>query len=258
MSKTGVALLILMTFLLSQQVFGFDHAHGKWAQVLVGYRTVDGLIKYKNLKSDTALNKTHNFNTYLAEIQNVSRKEYESWSESNKKSFLINAYNALTIKLVVDHYPVTSIKKIGGLFTKAWRVEFFSLLNGAIKSLDPIEHDWLRPKFKDFRIHAAVNCASISCPVLRGDAFVGDSLDAQLDEQMKMWLKDKTRNVIKLGDPTYSVSKIFDWYKTDFNEWGGGVPAVIARYYSKEMTEANSDVKLKYLEYNWDLNDAQL
>lgn len=251
-------LSLLAIFFLSIPAFAFDHIHLRWSEVLKKYQNTQGYVSYKKLKEDAALDKKHNFYQYLAEIQSVKQSEFDRWTSDEKKAFLINSYNALTFKLIVDHYPVASIKKIGGIFTKPWSLEFFSLLEGKIKKLDPIEHEWLRPTFKDYRIHAAVNCASVSCPPLRSEAFVASKLDAQLDDQMKLWLNDKTRNQINYQTKVFKVSKIIDWYKADFEDWGGGVVNVINKYVTNSLPrEISSQIKVQYLPYNWDLNEAK-
>lgn len=233
--------------LLAAHAQAFDHKHTGWNTTLSQSLDASGRVRYATLKKE--LTPSHPFTVYVQSVQQVSEVEYQKWTPAEQKAFLINAYNALTVKLIVDNYPVKSIKKIGGLFTKPWSVKFFRLFGGKIQSLDPIEHEWLRPKFKDYRIHAAVNCASESCPPLRRSAFTADQLDAQLDEQMKAWLSDPTRN--DLSGATLKLSKIFDWYKKDFEQWGGGVLKVVSKY----ATIHGKDYK--FLDYNWDLNEAK-
>ena len=257
MRCTLVKYLLLIAFLThSPFALSFDHSHAPFSAVLKDYLNSQGMVNYKKLKEDTKKDSGHIFNKYLADLQKVSFAEYEKWDKNKKMAFLINAYNAFTLKLIIKHYPVKSIKKIGGVLTKPWDVEFFSLLDGKLKTLDPIEHEWLRPIFKDYRIHAAVNCASISCPPLRHEAFVAEKLDAQMDEQMTTWLTDPTRNKIKTDAKSIELSKIFDWYKDDFVEWGGGIPKVLAKYLKTGATEqALSKKKIKYMNYSWDLNE---
>ena len=237
----------------------FDHTHSNWNAVLSQYLDQDGLVAYKSLKEDLNQKKTaHSFENYLASLQKVSKRDYDAWSKNDQKAFLINTYNAFTIKLIVDNYPVKSIKDIGGFFTKPWDVKFFSLLGGAIKSIDPIEHDFLRPKFEDYRIHAAVNCASISCPPLRRDAFVGKILDSQLDEQMQIWLLDRGRNRFDATTGEARISKIFDWYEKDFEKWGGGVKGVLLKHGDDQVKKAvKSSKKFRYLDYDWNLNESK-
>ncbi|MGE4130158.1 MAG: DUF547 domain-containing protein [Bdellovibrionales bacterium] len=222
----------------------FDHEYKAWSALLGEYQNAEGLVAYKKLKSSGDLA------PILSTLESVSYAQYNKWSDNQKKAFLINSYNAFTVKLILDHYPVASIKKIGSWFKKPWSIKFFKLLDGKIQSLDPIEHEWLRPKYKDYRIHAAVNCASKSCPPLRHEAFVGSKLDAQLDEQMKLWLADESRN--NLSDKKkIKISKIFDWYKSDFESWGGGILKVIEKHSGQSLSEP----KITFLEYDWSLND---
>lgn len=255
------ALVLLVLFFASNVSAGtFDHSHKNWNLVLKEYQNKDGLVQYGKLKVDTAKNpSSHPFVTYVADLQKVNFSEFESWPKNEKMAFLINAYNAMTFKLIVDHYPVASIKKIGGLFGNPWKLKFFSLLDGKIKTIDPIEHEWLRPVYKDYRIHAAVNCASISCPPLRDEAFIAQKLEAQLDDQMKKWINDPIRNQFAVNENTLKVSKIFDWYKKDFVDWGGGVANVFNKYLTTPIPlELQKKTKIKYQDYNWDLNEARL
>lgn len=222
-----------------------------------GYRTDDGRVRYRELKKSTAERKDHPFNLYIADLQQVSKADFDQWTRDEQKAFLLNAYNALTIRLILDHYPVKSIRDIGGLFKKPWDVEFFSLLGGAAKSLDPIEHQLLRPVYRDFRVHSAANCASMSCPVLRGEPYVASRLNEQLDDQMRRWLADSTRN--QFG-PTgkIKISKIFDWYRSDFDAWGGGVTKVLTTFApdtAKSAIQKSDD--FQYLDYAWNLNEPK-
>ena len=241
-------LIFCLFFLFGFDSIAFDHSHKKWNELLKTHLNDKNQVNYSSIKKQP-----QKLNEYLKSLENLSYKEFEGFDKNQKKAFLINAYNAFTIKLIVDNYPISSIKKIGGWFKGAWDIEFFSLLGGRIKSLDPIEHEWLRPKFKDYRIHAAVNCASVSCPDLRKEAYKATSLDKQLDEQMSVWLNDTSKNKFKAN--TYTLSKIFDWYESDFKNWGGGVLKVIKKHKANLTPDENT--KLKYLSYNWELNSTK-
>jgi len=198
----------------------------------------------------------HPFQRYLKSLQGVDRAQFDAFTPKQQKAFLINAYNSLTIKLILDHFPVASIRDIGGLFGNPWKLEFFSLLGGAIKSLDPIEHEYLRPVYKDYRIHAAVNCASRSCPELRGEPYVAEHLDRQLDEQMARWLHDPSRNKVDRSSRKMLLSKIFDWYRDDFVNYGGSIDAVIQRHAGDVYASAiASKFATDYLPYSWQLNE---
>lgn len=247
--------IVLYLATASTQASAFDHSHKVWNEVLSRYM-VSGEFKYKELK-EAPKGSNGEFRNYLDQIEAVTAKEYGTFSRSEQMAFLINAYNAMTVKLIIDHYPVKSIKDIGGLFKKPWSIEFFKLLGGAIRSIDPIEHEYLRPKFKDYRIHAAVNCASKSCPELRREAFVPERLDAQLDEQMHSWLTDTSRNKVEPAQKTIWVSQIFDWYEEDFEAWGSGVTKVLIKHApSIYKSPAAAGYKIKYLDYDWNLNES--
>lgn len=252
------ALALAFGLFFATSAHAFEHNHGAWTGVLQKYQTDTGLVRYKQLKADVAADKAHPFTAYLDTLGKVGKSEYDGWSKPEKMAFLINAYNAFTVKLILDNYPVESIRKIGGVFTKPWDVEFFSLLGGQIKSLDPIEHKVLRPEFKDFRVHAAVNCASTSCPPLRHEAFVAARIDAQLDEQMTAWLADPSRNKFDAATGELGLSKIFDWYAKDFVEWGGGVKAVVSKFGPEAARQAYAKKgDVDFLDYNWSLNEAK-
>lgn len=241
---------------ISVNSFGFDHEHKIWNSVLSKYVSSSGGVNYKLLKKDITKNKTHEFTNYIKDLQAVKQKDFDQFSKDQQLAFLINAYNALTVQLIIDNYPVKSIKKIGSIFKNAWKQNFFSLLSGQIKNLDSIEHKWIRPKYKDYRIHAAVNCASISCPQLRNEAYTSKKLNEQLEEQMKIWINDKSKNKLNLKTGVFQISKIFDWYEVDFTKWGKGVLNVVKKY-SEQKEFKESDVKIKYLEYNWNLNEER-
>jgi len=250
--------LILLISLWSSAAFGFDHVHTTWSAVLKLYRTVDARVRYAELKNAAAGRHDHPFNVYIAEIQQVPKRTFETWTRDEQKAFLLNAYNALTVRLILDHYPTKSIRDIGGIFQKPWSIEFFSLLGGAAKSLDVIEHELLRPVYRDYRVHSAVNCASVSCPELRGEAYVGSRLNEQLDDQMRRWLADTTRNQFDGVAGKFKISKIFDWYQRDFDSWGGGVKKVLATFApagSRSTIQKGGDIQ--YLDYDWNLNEAK-
>ncbi|MFW7381888.1 MAG: DUF547 domain-containing protein [Oligoflexus sp.] len=250
----GISLLFLC---LTTSVFGktFDHEHSQWTASLTTFVDKQGWVDYSGWK------KNHSqLDEYLKSLEAVSLETYEGWSAEEKKAFLINAYNAFTVKLILDHYPVKSIRSIGSIFRSSWKREFFSLLDGQLKSLDPIEHQWLRkkPELKDPRVHAVVNCASVSCPKLLNEAFVATKLDQQMTEATKDWLADPSKNTFLPNKRTVKLSKIFDWYKEDFGNTDEGVAAFV-RQYGPESAKASlqTPFRLVYLDYDWDLNEKK-
>ncbi|MFK7826231.1 MAG: DUF547 domain-containing protein [Oligoflexales bacterium] len=245
--------LLLMYSLINPSASAFDHKHQTWNLVLQNYVNSNSFVDYSGLKQDQ-----DKLKNYLGQLESISKEEFNSWTSNERKAFLINAYNAFTIKLILDHYPINSIKDIGNIFTSPWKKKFFKLLDGRIKTLDQIEHDELRNMFEDYRIHAAVNCASNSCPPLRSKAFTAMDLDEQLDEQMQLWLADRSRNIFAPASNEIKLSMIFKWYRSDFETWGEGLNTVILRYGPPEAASllANS-ANLSHLSYDWQLNDAK-
>jgi hypothetical protein len=202
-------------------------------------------VNYDGFKKDEKL-----FDEYLAVL---SRTHVKSLSGNKLFAFYINAYNAFTIKLVLTKYPdINSIKEIGGFFSNPWSKKFI-LLQGRTVSLDHIEHDILRPKFKDPRVHFAINCASKSCPRLRDEPYDGETLDDQLDDQAREFINDKKNNFIK--EDTLFTSKIFKWFKKDFSD---NLLLFIKRYASEGLKEklnsSGENIKISYLNYDWSLN----
>ncbi len=174
-------------------------------------------------------------------------------------AYWINAYNVFTIDLIVDHYPVESIRDIGSFFFPVWNEKVASI-EGRDVSLGEIEHEILR-KMGEPRIHAAIVCASTSCPPLARRAFRAERLDEQLDAAMRRWLASPAKGVrIDRARETVHVSQIFDWFEEDF-EAGGGVLETIARHVPDEdaawLRGPGRDARIRFLDYDWALNDLR-
>ncbi|MCP4667075.1 MAG: DUF547 domain-containing protein, partial [Deltaproteobacteria bacterium] len=174
-------------------------------------------------------------------------------SQNEQFAFYINAYNAWTIKLILGAYPkVESIKDLGGLFQSPWQKKICRI-DGELLTLDHIEHDILRPRFKDPRVHFAINCASKGCPPLRPDPYQGDILNQQLDEMASAFINDPRHN--RLEGRTLYVSKIFDWFAVDFNK---NIIGFFLKYAKGDMRNQlkakKKKIAIKYLEYDWSLN----
>ena len=161
---------------------------------------------------------------YLGQLAAVSSREFQQWSRADRLAFLINTYNAWTVELILTEYPdISSIRDLGSLFRSPWSRRFVSLF-GEMVSLDHIEHELIRGPdgFQEPRIHFAVNCASVGCPALRQEAYVGDRLESQLEDATGRFLADRSRN--RLDGDVLRVSEIFDWYEEDFEQgWRGWV-----------------------------------
>lgn len=247
---------ILLLFFVSLNIWAFDHSHKKFDQILNKYlvkKEKQTLFAYSKLKKDQKL-----FGEYLKELSSVTLKEYQGFSKMQKIAFLINAYNAFTIEIILREYPVTSIKDIGSFFKSTWKIKFFKLLEEDFY-LDRIEHEILRKDFNEPRIHFAVNCASISCPSLYPEAFKAKVLDKQLDLAAKNFLGNTEKN--RIDGSQLRLSKIFDWYGDDFNKSFGSFYSYIAPLMTKDLKVqkkiANKELEVSYLKYDWKLNDAK-
>ncbi|HSL61236.1 MAG TPA: DUF547 domain-containing protein [Desulfotignum sp.] len=217
-----------------------------WAALLANHVT-DARVDYDGFKKDEAL-----LDQYLAIL---SSTDPGALSRNHQFAFYINAYNAFTIKLVLSRFPgINSIKEIGGFFSNPWNRKFIPL-NRFTVSLDHIEHDILRPRFKDARVHFAINCASRSCPPLLDAPYEGSILENQLDRQTRRFIN--LRKNVFLRDGTLFVSPIFKWFEGDFV---AGPLAFIRQHADDPLGQAldeaaaKGDIRLEYLDYDWSLN----
>ncbi len=210
-------------------------SHDAWDKLLQQYVTADGKVNYGGLKKDKA-----KLEAYLKTLE--ENPPQDGWSRGEKMAFWINAYNAATIKLIVDNYPVSSITKLEG--GKPWDVKRVKI-GGKAYSLDAIENDILRPQFKDPRIHFAVNCAAQSCPPLLNRAWTAANLESNFEKQAKAFINNSRFN--KISAKSVQVSKIFEWYGSDF----GNLVTYLNKY---ATTKINAGAKVAFLEYDWALN----
>ena len=195
--------LAVAAFLVSASSFALDHNHAAWDLLLKKHaKYVQGgnasRVDYAGFASDHAQLKA-----VLDEYQKVTRAEFDAWTKSQQQAFLINAYNAFTIEKILTRYPdIKSIRDFGSVFGNPWKDKFFTLF-GQPAYLDLIEHETLRKEgvYDEPRVHVAVVCASIGCPMLRNDAFTADKVEAQLDDAMRRFLSDRTRNRYNPADP---------------------------------------------------------
>ena len=221
--------------------------HSAYDKLLKKYVNEKGLVNYKGFKADQPA-----LNQYLNLLSKTPPAA--SWSKNDQMAYWINAYNAYTIRLILDHYPVQSIKDIGSkikipFVTTPWAIKFFEI-GGTKMSLDNIEHGTLRKKYNEPRIHFALVCAAMSCPRLRNEAYLGDKLDRQLDDQGRDFLNNLAKN--KPGKATAQLSKYFDWYKGDWSNNGQSVVGWVNKYSSVKIDNSTA---ISFLEYNWKLNE---
>lgn len=193
--------------------------------------------------------------TLSAYVDALEALNPEDMNRSEAFAYWINLYNAATLELVIQNYPLESIKDIGGIFKSPWKRKVVTVA-GKELTLDNIEHDIMRPTFKDARLHFAVNCASIGCPPLSNRAYVAESLNEQLDAASKAALNDE--RWLKISNGKLELSKLFDWFKDDFEETSGSVRNYLATYVSEDKKAAVLDDsnKIKYKGYDWKLNSA--
>ena len=199
-----------------------------------------GRVDYQSLKNNETL-----LDNYLAYIKN--NEPTKDWSSNKKKAFWINTYNAYTIKIILNNYPLKSIRDIKIDGKTAWKIPFVKVGQKRY-TLDQIEHEILRKKFNDPRIHVGVNCASVSCPRLWNFAFTEDNIASSLDNLMKEFINDTTRN--KISKNNVALSEIFNWFSKDFIK-NGTIISYLNTYAAIKISEKAS---IKYLTYDWSLN----
>ena len=270
MTRALIAALLLFA---SGSTLAFDHSHPAWEALLKQHVVVapDGnasAVRYAAVARDRKA-----LRGYLDELSSVTAEEFAGWSKPQRLAFLINAYNAYTVELILTRYPkLDSIKDIGGWFGSPWKQRFFTLL-GKERHLDEIEHEMIRAPgaYDEPRIHVAVVCASIGCPMLRNTAFTADTIEAQLADAMRRFLADQSRNRYDARNNALLVSKIFDWYGDDFALQGdrrNGLLKLFTAHAAQLAPQAADREKLlaaiaadsvtiRHLDYDWRLNDAR-
>ena len=210
-------------------------------------------VKYELLKKKPT--DLYQFNRAVSE---VPLARFQKWGEKDQIAFLINAYNSFTLQLIIENYPVSSIKKIGGFFGNPWKKKWFRFL-GEESSLDRIEHEFLRKNYKEPRIHFAVNCASIGCPPLQKIPFEGTRLEEQLASAAKHFVNSSSFNKYDPASHSLMLSSIFKWYGSDF---GDEIQLKLFILNQLGLAGQEREVVLKagkvdFLEYDWNLNEAK-
>ncbi|MBW8016506.1 MAG: DUF547 domain-containing protein [Planctomycetes bacterium] len=277
-SNLFVALLVFAASqIITTQVFGaepdnisFDYKD--YAKVLKSYVNDTGMVDYRKLKA-----KPKELNAFVTAIAKLDPKRVAKWSEKEKIAFWLNAYNSLTLKVIIDNYPIkssffksrvypkNSIRQISGVWTKK---KF--MVMGKKLTIGHIEHEILRKNFKEPAIHMAMVCAAMSCPPLRNEPYSAEKLDLQLADQSKKFLSDPKK--FKVGNNTLHLSPILKWFAKDFlktddkgkDSFAGykGEKAAVLRFIVKHLKEDDKKwlnykqrQKIKYLKYDWSLNE---
>lgn len=246
----AAALFLLLTSACSVPKFKSNAqpiAHALWDSLLQEHVSPEGKVDYYGFQRDSV-----RLNKYLAALGSAHPND-KNWSSDERLAYWINAYNAFTIKIMVDNYPVKSIKDIKNgipFVNTVWDIKFINI-EGQNYDLNNIEHGIIRERFKEPRIHFAVNCASVSCPSLRNEAFVADKLEQQLNEQALYFINDKSKNSIG-GPDQAGLSKIFSWFSGDFKATHSSVIDFINQYSEVKLSP---EAKITYLDYDWNAND---
>jgi hypothetical protein len=246
---SGYIFMLLLLFSAGAAFSGAEEIaiHQQFDNLLQAH-VADGMVDYQGFKKDEKI-----LDQYL---DTLNKTDPEMLPEDQKLAFYINAYNAYTIKLILDNFngdgPPASIKKIGTFFTSPWKISFANVA-GKVYSLDNIEHDIIRKQWNEPRIHFAVNCASRSCPPIISEPYLGSSLDNQLEASTRAFLSDTRMNYLQ-GETLY-ISSIFKWYGEDFKD---NPVQFILDHSEGELHEGiaqlGKEVRIKYLDYDWSLN----
>jgi len=251
----GLALGALVSFALAATaaVPHFDHSHAAWTAVLAEHVHA-GEVDYTGLHADGAA-----LDGYLKTLAAVDQAEYRRWSSDESLAFWINAYNAYTVKLILMHWPVQSIKDIGSLLKGPWKQAFIPMqrLRGATITLDSVEHEILRPEFAEPRIHFAIVCASRSCPKLRAEAYRAGDLDRQLTGAAQGFLRDPMLNGWNPATRTLSLSPIFKWFRGDFDKAAGSLAGFVAPFMAPAAAREIGGLPpptIEFRDYDWSLN----
>lgn len=239
--KTKIIFWLFFVLIGINQVYAADPvSHSDWDALLKKHVTSAGKVDYEGFKTDKA--KLQKYCDLLSD-----NKPKSTWTSDQKKAYWMNAYNAFAVLLVVNNYPVESIKDISSWGKDVWDLKFFKI-GGVDMSLSHIEHKILRVDFKDPRIHAGINCASISCPNLYNKAFTEENVEEALTKLMKDFVNDKLKN--KITESACQISEIFKWFKEDFTK-----DQTLIEFLNKYSdVTIKKDAKITYMKYNWKLN----
>jgi hypothetical protein len=248
---------ILLVFFISPAFASVDNTE---FTALLKDNVKDGRVNYKAIKQDPRLG------NYLSQL---SKTDPKTLSGKDEMAFWLNVYNAFTLKVICDHYPLKSITDLnspggaGGLIfatiakSTIWDKQTIEI-NGKKYSLNGVENDILRPK-GDPRVHFAMVCAAKSCPPLRNEAFEGAKLNEQLEDQGRDFLAQSKKNSFDFSKKTCQISNIFNWFKGDFEKTGKSVLQYVSRFLPKDQGDillANAgSFSINHTDYDWSLNE---
>lgn len=242
-----LTLLILISVFLAFMVITSAHAqdknfHETYDKLLKEYVS-NGMVEYAKLKKNRS-----SLDAYLTKLAGIDKKQFDVWSEDARLAYLINLYNATTLQLIINNYPLKSIKEIGSFFKGPWD-QSVVLLFGKKITLNNLEHEIIRKEYKDPRVHMALVCAAKGCPPLRSEAFTAEKLDEQLNDQSKTYLTSLTGMRIEKSKGRVYLSAIFKWYGDDFSS----VPAFVEKHSGQSL----EGLSISWLDYDWSLNERR-
>lgn len=217
-------------------------SHALWTEILKAHVNEEGLVNYGKLKAATS-----RLDSYLAQLATAP---FDDLGRDDKLAILINAYNAFTMKLIVDHYPLKSIKDIPS--GERWKGKTWAL-GGRTLTLHQIEHEECRAKFVEPRVHFALNCASLGCPPLSSQAFEGKTIEAQLEAQTRRVMNDKRWCSVDRDSGVLTLSQIFSWYESDFRQTAPNLVAYVAQY--RDDVSKSDALSVEHPSYDWKLNE---
>ena len=260
-------MFLLISMVLPAQA-SFDHTQKKWTEILSAHVNDRGQVNYKAL-----LKNRGEFDEYIKDLRSVKNLEIKSWNRNNQLAFWINAYNASAMKIILDNYPIkpgkgvkakfypaNSIKQISGAFD-----EIKNAVAGQQLTLNHLEHEILRKKFREPRIHFSIVCVSVGCPYIWNHAFEGGNLEEQLSAAAKRFVKNRVNVKLNLPKNEIYLSKIFKWFHEDFEKFTGatkygkynGVVSFCSKFFSKPLQKQIHSTKAKiiWFDYDWSLNE---
>lgn len=224
---------------------GFDLTHARFGRVLAAV-VKNSAVDYAKLKADPV-----ELDAYLKEIAAVPPAEFARWPEADRLALLLNLYNAQTLRLIIDHYPLKSIRDIGTLPGAAWR-GLIVRQGGQVMTLGHLENKVIRAEYREPRIHFALVCAAVGCPPLRAEPYTGARLGIQLDDQARMFLATPSKNRFDPATGVLHLSRIFKWYEEDFEKPAGSLAAYVKPFLPEAQRAAMTDpakVKVRFTDY---------
>ncbi len=237
---------------------GFAFDHSRYAKILQA-NVQKGKVNYQNLKQHR-----EDLDNYAVSLESLSEENYNKMNGDEKMAFWVNAYNAITLMVIIDHYPIkrqgliglvfpsNSIRQIPGVWD---RITHRVLGKGT--TLNEIEHQILRKQFRDPRVHFALVCASVGCPELRNEPYAGPRLDSQLSDQIHRFLSDTEKAHYDAQKSTLYLSPIFKWFKSDFNAAGGVLSFIRSHSQIETFKDLSAGTKIEWLGYDWSLNERR-